>query len=365
MKIVLLGDLHIGVKGSSDVMMYHQQRFFDFLFEYLKQNNISTIIQLGDIWDNRRQANYKSLDFAYNKLFDRLKSNNINMFGVLGNHDIFYRENLDINSSQLLLREFDNVKIFDQCTTLNFDGLKIDFIPWICAQNKQQCIDYISNTSSKVCVGHFEINDFPVLANSLFQGGMVPEQFTRYSYVFSGHFHSASRKVVNGVNIDYVGTPYQLTWNDAKPFKNNQNWQCNHFVVIDTEDVANYRYVQYNNQFFHYIQYDDVNKSTTDIENLDLSNCYVKVVIVNKSKPLKYNNFISSVFQKQPADVKFIDQQLLNPQTSNKLSAEVKDTSELIKQYVDNTDYTDSDKVLLKNYLIKIYNQCLSESNNL
>lgn len=49
MKIAILGDLHIGVKSSNEIMMRHQARFFRFFMEELKKHDCRTVIQLGDI----------------------------------------------------------------------------------------------------------------------------------------------------------------------------------------------------------------------------------------------------------------------------------------------------------------------------
>ena len=36
MKIAIVGDLHIGVKSSNEIMMRHQARFFKFFMDELK-----------------------------------------------------------------------------------------------------------------------------------------------------------------------------------------------------------------------------------------------------------------------------------------------------------------------------------------
>ena len=61
MKIAILGDLHIGVKSSNEIMMRHQARFFRFFMEELKKHDCRNVIQLGDIWDNRREVNWRAL----------------------------------------------------------------------------------------------------------------------------------------------------------------------------------------------------------------------------------------------------------------------------------------------------------------
>ena len=343
---MVLGDLHLGVKNSSEVMFRHQSKFFNFMIDYMKQNNIDTILQCGDLWDSRRNTNMKTLQFAYDCFFDLLKDNNIHMHTVIGNHDIYLRNSLDIHSSGLLLRNYDCIDVYDQCTTIELDGCTVDMIPWICDQNREQCFDYIKNSKSDVCLGHFEINQFPAVGQSLFEGGMSREQFSHFKQVFSGHFHCRSKND----NITYVGTPYQLTWNDATTE--------NGFIVFDTETLQ-YYYVENPNRYYHYLTYDDKNKFQTSLEGLALEDSFVKIVIKSKSRAFNYNTYINKVFAGKPADVKFVEQSLIDVTSSNQnATLEVKDTLDLITSYIDGIDYDHKER--LKNFMVQLYNEAIT-----
>ena len=76
-KFIILGDVHFGKYKSDPVFLENQISFFkEQLIPYMKQNNISHIFQLGDLFDNR-----KTLDgYLYSeliKLFQKYEKTNM------------------------------------------------------------------------------------------------------------------------------------------------------------------------------------------------------------------------------------------------------------------------------------------------
>ena len=345
MKIILLGDLHIGIKNGNQTMMNHQKSLFDFVFQYCKDHKIDTIIQLGDQFDERKKCSYKVLDFAYNAFFDRIEDNKINYYTIIGNHDVFYRETLSITSSDLLFRKYKYVKIFDQCATLEFDNIKFDLIPWICNENSRQCFDYIKNSNSDYCCGHFEINSFPMLGDQLFDQGIDYKIFEHYDHVWSGHFHNRSRKY----NITYIGTPYPLTWGEALADKG--------FYVFDTKTRTT-EFITNNDKYYYYLTYDDSQPNkTTPIKQLKLTDCFVKVIVAHKSKNTLFNNYINSIFNCNTADVKIINQTVIDNHKVDVDDIKTSNTVDLINKYVDNLAIENKSEVL--HTLINLYNQSI------
>lgn len=354
MKIAIIGDLHIGVKSSNEVMMRHQARFFNFFLNELKNRGVGTIIQLGDIWDNRRQVNFRALQFAQETFFEPINDAGIELHTLIGNHDIFYRETLDINSSGLLLRPYKHIHVYDEPTTLNFEKVSFDIIPWMCNDNKDICIEYMKNSKSDYCCGHFEINNFEVMKGIPYENGMDEENFGKYKQVFSGHFHIRSHRG----NITYVGTPYELTWGDYNTPKG--------FLIFDME-TNSWEYVENPITYFYYITYDEIGGYITNLDKMDLEDCYIKLVIRSKKEEFIYNNFINKLFKMKPADIKFVETNFMNLNESatimNSNKIEVKDVIDLIKDYIDGTDYDRKDD--LKAFFIDLYREAAAESEKL
>ena len=351
MKIAIIGDLHIGVKSSNETMMRHQARFFEFFLGELKKRDVKTIIQLGDIWDNRRQVNFRALQFAQETFFEPINEANIELHTLIGNHDIFYRETLDINSSGLLLRPYKHIHVYDEPTTLHFDKVSFDIIPWICNDNKAQCFAYMKNSKADYCCGHFEINNFEVMKGIPYENGIDETTFGNYKQVFSGHFHLRSHRG----NITYVGTPYELTWGDYKSPKG--------FIIFDTE-TNEWEYVENPNTYFFYITYDEVGGYITNLDNLNLEDCYLKLVVRSKKEEFIYNNFINKLFKMKPADIKFVETNFMNLNESanqvNGENIEVKDVIDLIGDYIDGIEYDRKDD--LKAFFIDLYREAVNEA---
>jgi len=62
MKIAIVTDMHIGVRGDSKVFADHQEKFFkECFFPYLDKHNIKTVFDLGDTFDRRKFINFVSL----------------------------------------------------------------------------------------------------------------------------------------------------------------------------------------------------------------------------------------------------------------------------------------------------------------
>lgn len=347
-KVIILGDLHFGVRNCNDAIFFHQKKFFGFLFDYMEKNGITKILQLGDTWDSRRTINFRALDFAYTNFFDVLKAKGYEYHTLIGNHDIFYRDALDIHSPRLLLKNYDNVFVYDKPCSLDVDGCKFDIIPWICEENREECLKAIEQSDSDYCLGHFEIGSFEVVHGVDFVGGLEPSFFSRFKMVFSGHFHQRSRKE----NICYVGTPYEITWGDV--------YRSKGFIVFDTENKKEI-FVENPDKYFLEITYDDSDNKIPNLKDYNLANCFVKLLIKKKNEPYAYNVFVSKLYAQNPADVKFIESSNLEGDAVIDVDVNSLKMEDVIKKYVEEkTSY--GDKESLKGFLLKLYNEALLQS---
>ena len=206
MKIAILGDTHFGMRGDSIAFHNLYKKFYkEVFFPYLEEHGIQNVYQLGDLFDRRKYISFQTLALSRKYFFDVMKEKNIQFFTLLGNHDITFKNTLEVNSPQLLLKEYDNIHIFDK--PFNDKELGIDIIPWICQDNEAEIREFIKNSSNQICFGHFELQGFEMDRGNVCHEGMDPQILSRYELVLSGHFHHKSQ---NG-NILYVGTPGEMT----------------------------------------------------------------------------------------------------------------------------------------------------------
>ena len=73
MKIALLNDTHFGCRNDSPAFMEYQNRFYnEVFFPYIEENNISTLIHLGDVVDRRKFINHNTAHNFKLKFWDKL-----------------------------------------------------------------------------------------------------------------------------------------------------------------------------------------------------------------------------------------------------------------------------------------------------
>ena len=161
MQVPLITDTHFGGKNDSSIFLDFQEKFFsDVFFPKLDVLGSNTIIHLGDFFDRRKFVNMQTLYRVKKMFLDPLQERNIKMYLILGNHCTFFKNTNEINSPNLLCKEYDNVKIINNPQTIDLDGLSVGMVPWICPDNQLECEQYISTTSCDILFGHFAINGF-------------------------------------------------------------------------------------------------------------------------------------------------------------------------------------------------------------
>ena len=125
MKVAILGDTHIGVRGDSATFHNYFEKFYsNVFFPYLKKHNIDTVFQVGDMFDKKKNVNFFSLSRSREYLFDKAEKNGINIICNVGNHDTFFRNNNSISAPDLLLRDYNNVNVIDEPVERDVDGTR-------------------------------------------------------------------------------------------------------------------------------------------------------------------------------------------------------------------------------------------------
>jgi len=351
MKICILGDTHFGARGDSlDFHKYFEKFYRDILFPYLKENNIKVIFQMGDLFDRRKYINFNSLYLSRRYFFDICKANNITLHTILGNHDISYKNTLEVNSSSLLLKDYENVVIYDKFQTVEFDGVPVDVVPWICDENEAEIFDAINKSTSQICFGHFEIDGFEMDRGNVHQGGLDRKTLSKYDIVLSGHFHHKS----SSDNVTYVGTPYEMTWSDYNDPKG--------FHIFDT-DTRELEFVKNTYSIFHKIMYDDTNHDFEYWKAYDFSkykDAYIKLVVLNKQNPFLFEHVLDNLYKIGVSDLSIVEDFTDNLIGDDQdIIDQAEDTMTILSKYIDNLELdVESDK--LKTVMRELYVEALN-----
>jgi predicted phosphodiesterase len=346
LKIAILGDTHHGMRSDSIPFHNLYRKFYTkTFFPYLKENNITTVFQLGDLFDRRKFIGFQTLALSRSYFFDPMREAEIRLHVLLGNHDITFKNTLEVNSPQLLLKEYENIVIYDKPVTEKFDETPIDIIPWICMENEAQILQFIKDSKSQICFGHFELAGFEMDRGNVCHDGMDRKILEKYDMVLSGHFHHKS----SDGTITYVGTPGEMTWADYNDKRG--------FHILDTE-TREMEFIENPFKIFHKIVYDDKTETLDSVTNKDFNNYknnIVKVIVANKTNPVLYDMFLDGLYKASPIDVSIVEDFTDYSEISDDdIVDQSDDTVTILDKVIDSLDF-DLDKNKLKNVMRDIY----------
>ena len=337
MKVLLITDQHFGVRNDNLHFVEHYRKFYSkIVIPFIKASGIKEIINLGDTFDRRKYVNFMSLEAAKEMWFDPITELGCKMTALVGNHDIYYKNTLRINSPDELLGGY-NIDNITEPTTRNYDGTDILLLPWICDENYDRTLRSISESTAPVCMGHLELNGFEAHPGHVMDKGTDMSIFKNFKKVFSGHYHTKSNKD----NCYYLGNPYQLYWNDYG--------QKRGFHVFDTETL---RTTFYRNPFdtFHKLYY---NNGVVLPNEEEVRGTFVKLIVEDKGDYTKFDYFVRQLQDIGLADLKIVEDLSVDIEGGD-VVVETEDTITLLDNYIDDIDLK-VDKSNVKNIMRSLY----------
>jgi DNA repair exonuclease SbcCD nuclease subunit len=343
MKIGIITDTHFGArKGSKLFHDYFEEFYKNIFFPTLDEQGIDTVVHMGDAFDSRKGIEFKSLDWAKRVVFNPLKERGIKVHLMVGNHDAYYKNTNEINAINLLLKEYDNVKVYSFATEVELGNLKTLFIPWINEQNQNQTEKLIQKTTCECAMGHLELQGFRVNRQITMDHGMESKLFDKFTKVFSGHYHTRSD---NG-RIFYLGNPYEIYWTDVNDPRG--------FTIFDTETLEHY---PVNNPYriFYNIYYEDQDYQIFDTS--EYKNKIVKLIVRKKSDIKKFEKFVDKLYSSGIADLKVVENFDFSSLTEEQSEVfESEDTLSILDRYIQETD-TELDKSNIQSIIREIYQE--------
>lgn len=346
-KIAILGDTHFGVRNDNKIFHEAFKKFYnEQFFTHLINEGITDVFQLGDLFDRRKYINFLTLYECKKYFFDKFEEYNITLHTLIGNHDIYWRDSLEVNSTSLVLGEYSTVKGYTKPTTIRIEDTLFDIIPWICNENQDEIIEFIRNSKSDICLGHFEIAGFAMYRGLECHEGLNEKIFNKYEQVWVGHYHTRSTKE----NITYVGTPAEMTWQDYGDPKGFHTFDLNSRKL---EFIQNY------NTTFVRLEYDDTPGKLIDLNNLALKDAIVKLVVVNKTDYYTFDQFVNRLYTKGCYEIKIIEDLTEYRDVVVDEEINLEDTVSVLSNYIDKVQ-TDLNKEDIKTYMRTLYNEALS-----
>lgn len=354
MKIAIIGDLHIGARNNSDTFLKYMKEYFDTeFFPYLKEHNIKHVIQLGDTLDKRKSIDFVTSGFLIKNWLNKFDENDIQLYSIIGNHDTYFKNTNEISGIKQYETLFQNVHIIDKCTPIKFGTTVFHCIPWLCEENKNEILEYIENVKSddiNVACGHFDLAGFNVNKSCVSFSGTLDKTLLENTFdlTLSGHYHTPSEQGT----IKYIGTPYQITWNDYGDKKK--------FIVYDTDSnspIETIEEVYTQKSLFHKIVY----QSGQDVSSVDLpQKSFVKVLITEPSELLDvFINELNEKFNLSQCQIIDMSNSTDEPNEDEMKNLEIDDPFHILMNAI--KDYNDS---YLTNELLSIYKEAQSITEN-
>lgn len=344
-KVAIISDTHLGVRKGNEIFLASQMRFFrEQLIPELKQKGITTILHLGDFFDNRVHINSKILNAVIELLEKDLKDFQIHI--LVGNHDSYFESTIDVNSIEPLSL-LPNVHIIKKIDVYNILGTDITLVPWVTKHEEAEKI-LTTLPKTKVCMGHLELTSFDMFRNKVCEHGMPFQIFAEnFELTFSGHFHTRSEKQFpNGNKIIYMGNPYHLTRNDI----GDERGYC----VLDLETLE-YEYVN-NKVSLKYITTTYPKKLTK--EDVAGNNIDVYVDFQSASEE-DIHTYIKEIESFGPAFLPVQIKSINNVSYTTSADIEIGTVTDLMNEYIQALPIENKDRMI--NLLMSLYDECVKD----
>ncbi len=243
MKLLHLGDLHIG-KPLGDFSLIEDQRYIlDQLMEIVKKQNVDAVLIAGDVYDKSIPSEDAVRLFDY--FICRLASMKVKTFIISGNHDSDERLNFGsilFEANELYISAKYEGVLYKQTCKDTVGNINIYLLPFVKASQvkhffpEEQIVTY--NDAVKIILGHAQIdeNERNILVAHQFVAGKGAEPvmggsesvavqnvglvekiglecFQGFDYVALGHIHSP-QKIVNE-EIRYSGSPLKYSLSEV------------------------------------------------------------------------------------------------------------------------------------------------------
>ena len=339
MKVGLICDTHYGARKGSKHLHDHFELFYkNVFFPALEEHGVEAVIHMGDAFDSRKSIDYQSLEWSKRVVFDPLKKYDVHM--IIGNHDTYYKNTNEVNSPELLLQTYPNIKTYSKPTEVNVGGLDILFLPWINQGNEELSLNIIKKTTCRCAMGHLELQGFRVNRQIIMEHGLERKLFEKFERVYSGHYHTRS----NDGKVFYLGNPYEMYWTDVNDTRG--------FHIFDTETLT---HTPINNPYklFYNIYYEDTNYKLFNATEYESK--IVKVIVRKKSNPKDFEKFIDKLHSAGVQELKIVENFDIHENEEFEIDEE-ENTISILNRYIDESEF-EFDKNIIKGIFQDLYRQ--------
>jgi DNA repair exonuclease SbcCD nuclease subunit len=197
--ILCIGDPHFRVDNIEET-----QQFTSNLSKYLDENEIDTIIVMGDVLHTHEKIHTFALNAAFD-FFKMLSSKNKPVYSLVGNHDatsntIFLTNNHWMN----VLKGWKNLTIVDYPLKVQVENNFIVLCPYVPDGRFKEALNHIDEWKESICIFGHQLIDGAKMGMIVAKD--VENWNENYPMLVSGHIHD---KQWIGKNVYYTGSSLQ------------------------------------------------------------------------------------------------------------------------------------------------------------
>lgn len=361
-KIFLIGDIHLGIKNNSVEWIQIQKDFLlNFLINKIDEDfneDTDIIFFEGDIFHSRESINVRVQNEAFEVFETLAKKFKRGVYIILGNHDVYYKDNNEVNSLKSLSHLAQNIHIFEkpEIVTINNKHTFL-MLPWVeSAQEISQIVlkhkglcDYI------IC--HTDIKGASFDKWTKVEHGLDSKLLESFTRIWVGHIHRKQ----SFKNVVYTGTPYQM---DRGDIGNDRG-----FYILDLSGdqiIETFVLNTFSPTFKKFDAYELMDLSPDQIEE-QFSNSYIDIMIslnlVNNFSVSRFLEIISKSNHKKLEFFTYADQESNSTQHIDFNPEDHLNTIDIFKTYLKTKDYNQSFKIELAKKFMEIHNSVKSNSN--
>ena len=275
-RVVFLSDIHLGLRNASiewieNITSYFDNFFIPLIKKYKSKETVALVIA-GDFFDNRQHIDINVMNIGSQIMYKLSKE--VEVFILVGNHDIYKKKDTDITSLKLF-DMFDNVNVvYNVSQILLKGGKKMTLIPWV-GDHKEETNLLAKHKNDDFIIMHTDITGLNFdNGREIIDGANISVVET--GKIYSGHIH---KRQENDKAV-YLGSPYQLRRSDIG---NNKGVYSIKFVENGSSYTAKQEFVSndYSPKFLRIRISDILNLPIGNIKQI-VKNNYVDIVIKKK-----------------------------------------------------------------------------------
>lgn len=203
-RVCCISDIHVGVHQNNALWHDITLDWAAWLKKDLIEKNVKDIVISGDLFHYRDEIAVNTIQVV-TKILNMWK--NFNIVLLVGNHDSYYKDRVDVNSLSIL-SGWNNITVFDRAEMIHVFNRKLLFCPWGTRVEEMQPCD--------IMFGHFEIESFKMNQYKVCTEGVRSKDLLKNApLIITGHFHLRDERKYKNGTILYLGNPFQMDFGDV------------------------------------------------------------------------------------------------------------------------------------------------------